>query len=163
MKKLIPFALAGLFFLSGCGTKEWTETRTELSNLMHGNGTVIEKVYNPKEEKGKRKVIILKTRDNLENILKGNGTKDSIIKSEIITLNERYSIILDWEFGSFVIQGSEKEYEKLFNKLKNNQKVDILYEEEYQCNYKYLNYGKRKILLDKKLVDYEFFDIKPLK
>lgn len=126
--------------LIGCDPKEY---RTETSALLHEDALVTKRVHTP----AKHDVSIVPSID-----FEGNVG----ISIDVDDIPEKYAVIFKCPHGEFIIQGSGNRYQSLYDRLNENDEVDVMYREVYKAVYD--RSKAEKELIERRLVKYDFID-----
>ena len=159
--------LAGTIGLTGC-----KEVKTESSNVLHEDAIVITKIYTPsrhnidieltamnimeEEEEGFGSISM----DYNGDIGIGIGSGLQISSNEV---PEKYGVVFKCQHGTFTSQGSDERHKELYNKLQNNQGVDVTYKEIYRTTYDDIDGDGKNDLVERVLTGFDFLDANPKK
>lgn len=152
-KTLLTLLLAGTVGLLGCGKREYSER-------MHGDGIVKSMTYTPKHSHTSTNQVIIPLGDGPLGLSMGGGVGImGTTTDDTETTPESYEVVIECENKTFKEIGSVAE--KVYDKLKEGQKVDVSYKEVYGAFYKDTNNDGEKELVKRKLVNYKFLDANP--
>ncbi len=142
--------------LVGCG--DGTEIRDEESKIMHENAIVRDVAYCPPrhgEDSGMNPTFHTD----------GEGNPSIGLSPYHITVDlpAVYAVIFECKHGKFISQGTDTRHKNLWEKLKENQEVDVTYMELYKSTYRDIDNDGKKDLVERRLVKYDFLDAQPKK
>ncbi len=143
--KILEYNLAiALSFnlFTGCNFRE---ERTELSSILHEPATISETVYSPSIHGS-----------GVGPTIDFNGNVGIAITS--VNIPEKYAVVFKCQHGKFIIEGSNKKYKDLWERLNEGDSVRVNYREMYRSAYQDTNNDGKKDLLSKKLIDYDFLE-----
>ena len=146
---LAVLALAVGLTTNGC-EKRGIYHETETSPVLHEEARVAQTIYVP-ESRGHGS-------SSGWNFGEGGGYT---VSSASIHTPAKYAVVFECQHGKFIIEGESQRYKTLWEKLKDNQIVDVEYKEvgEVKCEYKGNN---NRNVLERKIVKYDFLDANPI-
>jgi hypothetical protein len=146
VKDVLPYIAAGVMAISTVGCDE---TKTVKSQVLHEDGRVLALIYTPS-----RHDVQIRDRDGLDsdyqsadntldtklgqnNYYGNNANKQTEFNAgdkhvTISEVPEKFGAVFQCTHGSFTITGSAEKYRALYDKLHENQPVDITYQEIYR-------------------------------
>ena len=74
---------------------------------------------------------------------------------------EKYGVVFKCQHGTFTSQGSDERHKELYNKLQNNQGVDVTYKEIYRTTYDDIDGDGKNDLVERVLTGFDFLDANP--
>jgi hypothetical protein len=176
--KTAPYILAGGLVAStftGCQT-----IQREYSNVLHEDAVVVTKIHTPSHHEPDLQYKVMDVGDNLAITADGEvrykaGDNFSIGTDGDLGINignnfvltssdvpEQYGAVFRCKHGSFTSQGSDQRHKDLYNKLQENQKVDVTYREIYRATYgKDVDKDGEKDLIERVLISYDFLNANP--
>ena len=138
----------GLTF-TGC-EKRGIYYENESSPVLHEQARVAQTVYVPASD-GHGSTTGY-------NFGKGGGLTVSSVN---IHIPAKYAVVFECQHGKFIIEGGEDKYKTLWEKLKDNQTVDVEYKEIYEVKYSYEG-NDNKTALEKNIIKYDFLNANPI-
>jgi hypothetical protein len=150
-KTLLTLALAGTIALSSCGKREYSEVK-------HEEGIVTEMNYIPAHIEESLSPVLIPIGDSgLGMSAEGDiGIRGSVTNHEE-EVPDSYEVKIKTENKTFNLNNSG-DAERVYNKLKPHQRVDVSYKEVYRAFYRDTNKDRKKELIKRKIIDYKFLD-----
>lgn len=150
--RIFPYLILtslGSILLTGC-----EQTKTELSDILHEDAIVSDVVYSPSNHgSGVGPTFNIGAEDT-----PGVG-----LAVTSVSIPEKYAVVFKCKHGKFIVEGTDNEHKKLWERLEQGQEVDVTYREFYRCTYDDIDKDGKKELINKELIDYDFLDAQPKK
>jgi hypothetical protein len=147
MKNLAKLLLLGTI---GLGVLGCTKIKREYSEVMHEDGVVTDMNYTPG---------YINEWESNQTIQVGDIPVVVGTETHRVWVPAKYRVKIEAENKKFRLGGSRAE--KVYNKLEENQKVDVSYQEVYRAFYKDIHNNNEKELVKRKLISYKFLDANP--
>ena len=129
----------------GCSSRE---EKTELSDVLHEDALVVETVYTHSRHDSGSSVGM-----DLDLNISFHTTS--------INIPEKYAVVFKCQHGKFIVEGTDAEHKRLWEKLVEGQKVDVTYREIYKTIYNDKDGDGKKDLVERILVNYDFLGAEP--
>jgi hypothetical protein len=157
-KMLVPLLATTLVLATGC-----KKIVREISEVLHEDATVIERIYSPSRHDLGVGVTALKVGDSFGVDYGGDfglniGHGLQVSASEV---PENYGVLFRCKHGCFTSQGSDDRHKRLYNRLQTNQLVDVTYKEIYRTTYEDIEGSKEHKVTQRVLTGFDFLEAIP--
>ena len=150
--RLINYLLALGLGISTIGCRE---IKKEYSDVLHEDGKVADVVYTPSRHGSG-------VSPQINDLLSDDGPTFGIQVTNI-DIPEVYAVVFKCQHGKFIIEGTTKRYRDLWEKLSEDQEVDITFRELYKSVYEDIDKDGQRDLVSRTLIKYDFIDAQPKK
>jgi len=159
-QKTFLYALAGavaLGALTGC-----KEIKTETSGVLHEDATVVTRIHTPSTHESSVSPRIMKIGEGFGVGMDGHaGLSMGGMVFSSSEVPEVYGVVFKCQHGSFTSQGPDERHKKLYDKLHDNQEVDVAYKEIFRATYSDTNHDGKNKLVERVLTGFDFLDANP--
>ncbi len=145
--RMAPFLVAGL--ASGC---KYHEEKRELSDILHEEARVVDVVYTPPRHG---------SGSGIGPTIDFSGNIGISITDVDVEIPPAYAVVFECQHGKFISQGTDETHKKLWDKLKEGQRVEVTYRELFDSVYEDPDKDDKPDLVKRTLVGYDFLDAVP--
>lgn len=145
MKKIfLVFVILLVSFVSGC---EYDTSETVESDTLHEDAEVVDLVYTP-------------SRHSSDLVPTVSMDMDGDLETRLVTVDvripEKYAVVFRCQHGKFIVEGTDQEHKRLWERFREGDNVDVSYKEIYRKTYHVVD--KERSLTKTELIKYDFLD-----
>ena len=149
---LVALVMAGStgLGLMGCDRTRDYEERTT-SATLHEDARVVQTIYAPSRHG---------TGSDVSPGITTSGDISFTFVDVKVDLPEKYAVVFQCQHGKFIVEGTDKKYKNLQEKLNENDIVDVTYTEQYVDTIRHQKDTKKgdDRVIVRRLVGYDFLD-----